>query len=212
MDRSCQSLINPIKELQQARSNVLLTRVPHAKTHGPMAIIKKLLEATTNVIKSRALKNIVPLITHMHARAERADAGNPRHAQPPAHLNGQRIRTKPETKQAAHAPVTHGQLKVWLRHRTNVCRPAMICAQLGPFGGRRPRGSMQTLPDLMRFASSMATTAGLFNENCTIMSKRRWQASSPDMLHNLGSPTGRRGLSKGVLHILHIISQNLTMQ
>ena len=37
-----------------------------------MAIIKKLLEATTNIIKSRALKNIAPLITHMHAWAERA--------------------------------------------------------------------------------------------------------------------------------------------
>ena len=48
-----------------------------------MAIIKKLLEATTNVIKSWTLKNIVPLITHMphDAWAERADAGNPCHAQ-----------------------------------------------------------------------------------------------------------------------------------
>ena len=65
---SCQSLINPIKELQQVGSNVLLARVPHETTHGPMAIIKKMLEAMTNVIKSRALKNIVPLIAHMHAR------------------------------------------------------------------------------------------------------------------------------------------------
>ena len=39
-----------------------------------MTIIKKMLEATANVIKSRALKYIVPLITHMHAWAERADA------------------------------------------------------------------------------------------------------------------------------------------
>ena len=37
-DCSCQSLIDPIK-LQQAGSNVLLTRVPHEKTHGPTAII-----------------------------------------------------------------------------------------------------------------------------------------------------------------------------
>ena len=115
----------------------------------------------------------MPLITNMHALA---DVGNPRHAQPPAHLNGQRICTKPETKQAAHAPVTYGQLKVWLWHRTSACKPAMVRAQLGPFGGRRPRGSMQALSDLMRFASSMATKAGLVNENCTIMSKRRWQA------------------------------------
>ena len=47
---------------------------------------------------------------------------------------------------------------------------------------------MQALPDLMRFASSMATIAGLVNEDCTIMSKRRWQAQRPDMLYNLGSP------------------------
>ena len=41
-----------------------------------MTVIQKMLEAT-NVIKSRALKNIpvVPLIAHMHAWAERADAG-----------------------------------------------------------------------------------------------------------------------------------------
>ena len=32
-----------------AASNVLLTWVPHEKTHGPMAINKKMLEATTNV-------------------------------------------------------------------------------------------------------------------------------------------------------------------
>ena len=111
MDCSCQSLIDPIKELQQAGSKVLLTRVPHVKTHGPMATVKEMLKATTNVIKSRALKNIVPLITYMHARAERADAGNPCHAQPPAHPNGQRVCTKLETKQAPHIPVTYGQLK-----------------------------------------------------------------------------------------------------
>ena len=134
MNCSCQSLINPIKKLQQAGSNVLLTRVPHEKTHGPMAIIKKMLEATVNVIKSRALKNIVPLLTHMHAWAERSGAGNPCHAQSPAHFNGQRVCTKLETKQAAHAPVTYRQLKVWLWHRTNACKPAMIRAQLGPFG------------------------------------------------------------------------------
>ena len=116
----------------QAGSNVLLTWVPPEKTHGPMAIVKKMLEATTNVTKSRALKTIVPLITHMHAWAERADAGNPCHAQTPAHLNGRCVCTKPETKQAAHAPVTYGQLK-WLWHRTNACKPAMIRAQLGPF-------------------------------------------------------------------------------
>ena len=60
-DCSFQSLINPIKELQQAGGNVLLARVPHVKTHGPMTIIKKMLEATANVIKSRALKNTVPV-------------------------------------------------------------------------------------------------------------------------------------------------------
>ena len=74
-----------IKELQQAGSNVLLARVPHDKTHGPMTIIKKMLAATTNVINFNdcqqlealpgALKNIVPFIAHMHAWAERADAG-----------------------------------------------------------------------------------------------------------------------------------------
>ena len=32
-----------------------------------MTIIKKMLKAKTNVIKSRHLKNVVPLIAHMHA-------------------------------------------------------------------------------------------------------------------------------------------------
>ena len=48
-----------------------------------MTIIKKTLEAETNVITSRALKITVlsvPLIAHMHAWAERADAGIPCHA------------------------------------------------------------------------------------------------------------------------------------
>ena len=71
-----------------------------------MTIIKKMLEAMANVIKSRALKTIVPLIAHMHALAEMADAGL---AQPPAHLNGQFVGTKPTTKQAAHASLTQGQ-------------------------------------------------------------------------------------------------------
>lgn len=41
----------------------------------------------------------------------------------------------------------------------------------GLLGGRRPKGSMQALPDLMRFSGSMVTEIGLVNENCTIMSK-----------------------------------------
>ena len=88
MECSCQSLINPIKELQQARINVLLTWVPHEKKHDPMTIIKKMLVAETNVMQSRALINIVPLIAHMHAWAKGANAGNLCHAQPPAHLCG----------------------------------------------------------------------------------------------------------------------------
>ena len=119
MDCSGQSFIDLIKELQQAGSNVLLARVPHEKTHGPMTIIKKMLEATTNVIKTWALKNIVPLIAHMHAWA---DAENPCHAQPLAHLKGQSVSPKQESEQATHASVTQGQLKVWLWHWTIACK------------------------------------------------------------------------------------------
>ena len=78
MDCSCQSLINPInpiKELQQVGSNVLLTWVPHEKTHAMAPwLSSKMLEATTNVTKSRALKSIVPLITHMHNQTAPARA------------------------------------------------------------------------------------------------------------------------------------------
>ena len=113
-DCSCQSLIDPIKELQQLGSNVLLTRVPHEETHGPTSIIKEMLETTTNAIKSRALKNIVPLFAHMHAWAERADVGNPCHAQPPVHLNGQCGSIKPKTEPTAHTSVTQREPKVRL--------------------------------------------------------------------------------------------------
>ena len=108
MECSCQSLINPIKELQQAGSNILLAGVPHEKTHGPMTVIKNRLEATTDVSKSWALKNIVPLTTLMHARA---NSRNPGHVQPPAHLNWQNMSTKPKTKQAAQTPANQRQLK-----------------------------------------------------------------------------------------------------
>ena len=64
-----------------------------------MTIINKMLEAMTNVIKSKALK-VVPLITHMHAWAERAETGSPCHAQPPAHLNGQGVSTRPNQSKA----------------------------------------------------------------------------------------------------------------
>ena len=175
MESSCQSLNNPIKELQKAGSNILLAGVPHEKTHGPTTVIKNRLEATTDVSKSWAF-NIVPLFTHMHARAKRANSRNPGHVQPPAHLNRQNMSTKPKTKQAAQAPATERQLKVRLRHVINARKPTMIRAQIGPFGGCRPWGSMQALPGLMIFASSVTTKTGLVNENCAIMSKRRWQA------------------------------------
>ena len=45
-----------------------------------MIVIKTMLETTTNVIKSKALRIIVPLIAHTHAWVERTDSGNPRHA------------------------------------------------------------------------------------------------------------------------------------
>ena len=79
MECSRQDFINPIKELQQARRNVLLAWVPHEKSHGPVTIIEKMLETTTNVLKSRVLKKLVPLITHMHAWAKMADARTPCH-------------------------------------------------------------------------------------------------------------------------------------
>ena len=47
MDCLCQRLINPIKELQQARSNILLAGAPHEKTQGPMTVIKRLLPGTS---------------------------------------------------------------------------------------------------------------------------------------------------------------------
>ena len=59
-------------------------------------------------------ENIVLFITHAFLLAQRGNACIPRHVQPPAHLNEQRVSIKPGTKQAAHASVTQEQLKVWL--------------------------------------------------------------------------------------------------
>jgi len=44
---------------------------------------------------------MMPLITHMHARAKGPNPRNPGHGQPPAYLNWQNMSTKPRAKQAA---------------------------------------------------------------------------------------------------------------
>ena len=44
-----------------------------------MTVIKEPGMLHANVIKSRAFKNIMPLIAYMHARAQRANAGNTSH-------------------------------------------------------------------------------------------------------------------------------------
>ena len=115
-----------------------------------------MLEATMNFIKSRALRTMVPLISHMHAWAEGADVLNPCHAQPSARLNEQSVSTKPKTSGAC---ICHSGAAESMAHWTNAGTPAKTCAPHGPFGGRSPEGSMQALPDLMRFVSSMATKA-----------------------------------------------------
>ena len=40
----------------------------------PMIIIQKMLKARTNVMRSRTFANLVPLITHMQARAVKSDS------------------------------------------------------------------------------------------------------------------------------------------
>ena len=117
----------------------------------------------------------MPLIAYMHAWAQRANAGNTSHTQAPAHLNWQTVGTKPKPKQTAQAPITQGQVIVWLRHRPNARKPPVIRAQFCPLGRRRPRGNMQSLPDLMMLASELSTKAGLVNGNRAIMSKGCWQ-------------------------------------
>ena len=87
-------LFNPIKELQQAWSNILLAWVQDERTHSSLTVIIKMLEVLTHVTKSQALRNLVSLITHVHARAGRADVRTLCHAQPPAHLNGQSMSSK----------------------------------------------------------------------------------------------------------------------
>lgn len=66
MECFCRSLINPIaiKELQQARSEILLTGVPHEKTHGLIPVMEK--EAGSHdkchlSLDTVALKNIMIL-------------------------------------------------------------------------------------------------------------------------------------------------------
>ena len=117
----------------------------------------------------------MPLIAYMHARAQRANAGITSHTQAPAHLNRQNVGTKSKAKQMAQAPITQGQVIVGLRRRPNARKPPVVCAQFCPLGRHRPRGDMQSLPDLMMLASEPSTKAGLVNGNCAIMSKGCWQ-------------------------------------
>ena len=84
--------------------------VRHGWTHAPMTLMKKMLQATKNSIKSRALESILSLIIQMHAWAETANARNSCHAQPAAHPDGQSLSTKPKTQQVAHASGTQGRL------------------------------------------------------------------------------------------------------
>ena len=51
------------KELQQGQGKFLLAWVPFEQTHTPMTTIEKMLEATTAVIKSRALKHMYRPLT-----------------------------------------------------------------------------------------------------------------------------------------------------
>ena len=112
----------------------------------------------------------------------------------------------PKTKQAAHASVSEGQLEVWLWHSTQAHKPAMICAQLGPFGGCGLRASVQAPPEFMRFASSMETKTGRVKWE---LYHHEQKVLAGPMLDNLDSPIGRRGPSKA---ILHIISQDLIVR
>ena len=72
---------------------------------------------------------------HPHPCLGREGASNWRHAKPSAHLHGYSLSIKPQTKQAAHASVTQGQLKLWLWYWTTAHKLAVICAnsaKLGP--------------------------------------------------------------------------------
>ena len=71
-----------------------------------MTVIKQMLEATTNAVKSQELNMTVPRITHTHAWAERADVRKPCHAQPPAHLNEQHAESETGGARICHFVVT----------------------------------------------------------------------------------------------------------
>ena len=129
-----------------------------------MTVIKKPGMPHANVIKREANKNVMPLIAYMHAWAQGANEGNTSHMQAPAHLNWQSVGTKSKAKQTAQAPNTQGQVIVGLRHRPNARNPPVVCAQLCPFGRRRPRGNVQPLPELMMLASKLGKKMDLSME------------------------------------------------
>ena len=84
-----------------------------------MTVIKKPEMPHVNVIKRRAVKNIMPLIAYKHAQAQQANAGKTSHSQARAHLSWQSVGAKSKAKQTAQAPFTQGEMMVGLRHRPN---------------------------------------------------------------------------------------------
>ena len=130
-----------------------------------------------------ALKQTLPLITYFHAWAQRADVRNLHNAQAKSEANG-----------------------------ACSCRPgAAVSVDLAQFGPpeammtgalqrtlarRRSRRSMQALPDLMMFASSMTMQAGLVREGCSIMSKECGQVHRPKCLPTWGTQLRKEGLAR----------------
>ena len=55
-EQTLKQSINPIQELQKARSSILLVWILHTKTQGPKTVTKKMLEAMTNAVQNRRLK------------------------------------------------------------------------------------------------------------------------------------------------------------
>ena len=124
--------------------------MPHKTLHGTISILKQRTKLAANVGKMRAVKNKMPFVPQCPSLARSAAAEMPGDGWPskPTLFNWQSMRTHAELHQQPQPGNRHRNLKVWHCFQlTGAQKPSKVCAELGPLGGSRSWGNMQTTPN-----------------------------------------------------------------
>ena len=131
-------------------TNSFLDSVPHEGLHGTISILEQRPELPTNVRKTWAGKDEMPLIAYCVRIAQCALAQLPGDHWPgkPALFNRQGMEAHSKLHQQPQPGKRHGD--VIIRLRTQLAQkkePCKVYAQLGSLGQSQPRGHRQTIPD-----------------------------------------------------------------